>query len=164
MARLPCARCVIRPDLEQDEIILAAKVLGHLRKCFPINSFVVDAESAPRRFVLEDLVKQTCDARSGFARACVAGDQPTAAEIVSGPAKTRETNNDVLFGFPQNLNDQTRCCAEAAKSSDSCDETRTHRRLSINTPATAPNAAHTQCVMKRARLMRLTLWPNRRNS
>ncbi len=62
MARLPCARRLVWPDLEQDEIVLAAKVLGHLRECFPINSFVVDAEAAPGRFVLEDLVKQTCNA------------------------------------------------------------------------------------------------------
>src|ERR1700730_8431535 len=107
MARLPRARYIIRPDLEQDEIILAPKVLGHLRECFPINSFVVDAEAAPRRFVLEDLVKQTCDARSGLARACVAGDQPTATEIISRPAKTGETNNDVLFRSPEKLDGQT---------------------------------------------------------
>jgi hypothetical protein len=62
MARLPCVPCLIWSDLEQDEIMFAAKVLGHLRECFPINSFVVDAEAAPRRFVLKDLVKQTCDA------------------------------------------------------------------------------------------------------
>ena len=62
MARLPCVRRVIWSNLEQDEIILAAKVLGHLRKSFPINSFVVDTETAPRRLVMEDLVKQTCDA------------------------------------------------------------------------------------------------------
>ena len=59
MARLPCARRVVRPDLEQDEIILAAEVLGHFGEGLPINSFVVDAEAAPSRFVLEDLEKQT---------------------------------------------------------------------------------------------------------
>jgi hypothetical protein len=62
MARLPCARCLIWPDLQQDKIILAGKVPGHLRECFPIDSFVVDAQAAPCRFVLEDLVKETCDA------------------------------------------------------------------------------------------------------
>ena len=55
-------------------------------------------------------------------------------------AETGEADNDVLFRFPQKLNDQTRCCTEATKSSDSCDEIRTHRRRSINTPATAPSA------------------------
>src|ERR1700681_2389496 len=156
MARLPCACCLIRPDLEQDEIILAAEVFGHLRECFPINSFVVDAETAPSRFILEDLVKQACDAGSRFARAGVARDQPAATEIISRPGKTSEPDNDVLFGFPQKLNDETRCCTEATKSSDSWDEIRTHRRRSINTPATAPSPMNTQCVMKRARLMRLT--------
>src|SRR5437870_11059986 len=100
LSGLPSARCLIWPDLEQDEIILAAEVLGHLRECFPINPFVVDAEAAPRRFVLEDLIKQTCDARSGFTRARIAGDQPAATEIVSRPAKTSETDNDMLFRFP----------------------------------------------------------------
>src|SRR5712691_1024441 len=108
MARLPCACCLVRPDVEQDEIILAAEVLGHLRECFPINSFVVDAETAPRRLVMEDLVKQTCDARSGFARAGVAGDQPAATEIISLPRKTGEADNNVLFRFPQKLNDEIR--------------------------------------------------------
>src|SRR5436309_13260944 len=119
MARLPCARCVIRPDLEQDEIILAAKVLGHLRDCFPINSFVVDAEAAPCGFVLKDLVKQTCDARSGFARAGVASDQPTATEIISRPRKTGEADNNVLFRLSQKLNDEMRGCSQAAKRSAS---------------------------------------------
>ena len=59
MARLPCARRVIWPDLEQDEIVLAAEVFGHFRERLPINSFVVDAEAAPGRFVLKDLKEQT---------------------------------------------------------------------------------------------------------
>ena len=54
-----CSLALVRPDLEQDEIVLAAEVLGHLRERFPINPFVVDAEAAPRRLVLEDLEKQT---------------------------------------------------------------------------------------------------------
>src|SRR5207244_7338152 len=80
------------------------------------------------------------------------------------PSKNAEADNDLLFLFPQKLREQTRCCNEATKSSDSCDEIRTHRRRSINTPAIAPSPMKTQCVMKRARLMRLTFWPNRRNS
>ncbi len=47
------------------------------------------------------------------ARACIAGDQPTATEIVSCPAETGEPDNDVLFLFPQELNEQTRCCDSA---------------------------------------------------
>ena len=62
MAGLPCTRCVVWPDLEQDEIVLAAEVFGHFREGLPINSFVVDAEAAPGRFVLEDLKEQRRDA------------------------------------------------------------------------------------------------------
>ncbi len=111
MTRLPCARRLVGPDLEQDEIVLAAKMLGHLREGFPINSFIVDAEAAPSRFVLKDLKEQRGDARAGFARACIAGDQPTATEIISRPRKTGEADNNVLFRFPQKLNDEIRGCS-----------------------------------------------------
>src|SRR5262249_16172283 len=112
MARLPCACCLVRPDLEQDEIILAAEVLGHLRECFPINSFGVDAETAPRRFVLEDLVKQTCDARSSFARARIASNQPSATEIISCPSETGEADN-ALSRSSRAVNHQQGRCDQA---------------------------------------------------
>ena len=57
-----------RSDLEKDEIVLATEVTRHFRKRFPIDAFVVDAEAAPRRFVLEDLKEQWRDSRTRFPR------------------------------------------------------------------------------------------------
>jgi hypothetical protein len=48
--------------LEQNEVVLATEVLRHFGERFPINSFIVDAEAAPGRFVRENLKQQRRDA------------------------------------------------------------------------------------------------------
>ena len=94
--RLPMQRRALRSDLQQDQIVFAAEVPRHLRKRFPIDAFVVDAEAAPGRFVLEDLEEQRRDAGARFARAGVAGDEPAATEIGARPFESGKANNDTV--------------------------------------------------------------------
>ena len=92
--RLPAWRRAFGADLEQDQIVLASEVPRHRRERFPIEAFVVDAEAAPRRLVLEDLEEQRSDAGARLAGAGVAGDEPAAAEIFARPIEAGEADDD----------------------------------------------------------------------
>ena len=80
--RLPVGGRGFWPHLQQNQIILAIEVRGHLTKRFPIHAFVINAESTPRRLALENLVEQLRDARASLAGAGVAGDEPAATKIL----------------------------------------------------------------------------------
>ena len=71
MKRLPTRGRVIRFDLEKYQVLLPVEVPGHFRERFPIKSLVVDAHSAPPRFVLKNLVKQRRDAGASLTRSGV---------------------------------------------------------------------------------------------
>ena len=91
--RLPVRWRVVRPDLEQDKIVLAAEVPRHFGERFPIESFVVDAEAAPAGLVLENLVEQRRDAGARLAGTGVAGDEPAATEVFARPTEAGELDN-----------------------------------------------------------------------
>ena len=44
------------PRLQQDEVAFTPEVLGHLHENRPIESFLIEANAAPLRDVLKDLI------------------------------------------------------------------------------------------------------------
>ncbi len=56
MRWFPTERGVVGSDLEQDQIVLPVEMSGHLRERFPIDAFVINAQAAPARLILEHLV------------------------------------------------------------------------------------------------------------
>lgn len=90
---------VVVSDMQVNQVMLPPVMPGHRRQRLPIDSFLVDAEAAPARFVLENLVGKLVDAGSRFARTGVAGDKPTAAELVPPPSQAAKPG-DVPFALP----------------------------------------------------------------
>jgi hypothetical protein len=56
-----------RSDLQKNEVVFTTEVPRHLRKRFPVDAFVVDAESTPGWFVAKNLEQEWCDTRARFA-------------------------------------------------------------------------------------------------
>ena len=96
--RFPFIRRVVRPDLQQNQIVLAMKLRRHLHECFPIYAFVINAKPAPIRIVLKNLKEQLIDAGAGFARAGVASDEPATAKIFACPRKAFQPDDEFAFG------------------------------------------------------------------
>jgi hypothetical protein len=99
---------IVWSDLQEDQIIFASEVSRHLRKRFPIDAFVIDAETAPGWFVLEDLEQERRDSRARFARTCVAGYQPTPTEIGARPFESCEADNHSVSSPSREVQDQDR--------------------------------------------------------
>ena len=64
----------VRPDLEQDKVVLAAEVLRHFARAFPNIALCRRCRGRPSRLVLEDLVEQRRDAGASLAGTRIAGD------------------------------------------------------------------------------------------
>jgi hypothetical protein len=79
-----------------NQIVFAFIVPRHCRKRFPINAFFVNAQAAPFFLILKYLMRQLIDARTGFAGAGVAGDEPAAAELISPPSQAAKLG-DMAF-------------------------------------------------------------------
>ena len=84
---------IICADLQMNQIMFAFVVSRHRRERFPINALFVNAQPAPCRLVLKNLMHQLVDAGTGFARAGVTGDEPTATKLISLPLQTAESRD-----------------------------------------------------------------------
>src|SRR6266511_5572950 len=82
---------VVRANLQVNQVVLTAVVPGHRCKGFPIHALLINAQAAPGRLVLKDLVSQLIDARSGLARAGVAGNEPATTKLIPPPSQSAET-------------------------------------------------------------------------
>src|SRR6266705_2139294 len=85
-----CVR-VVRADLQVNQVVLAAVVPSHRCESFPIHALFIDAQAAPGGLVLKDLMSQLIDARSGLARASVAGNKPATTKLIPPPSQSAET-------------------------------------------------------------------------
>jgi len=85
-------------DLQPNQIMFAAVVTCHCCERFPIHALFINAQAAPFRFVLKNLMRELVDAGTGFARAGVAGDEPAATELVTLPDESAEFGN-VMFSL-----------------------------------------------------------------
>src|SRR5438093_13549508 len=85
-----CVR-VVRADLQLNQVVLAPVMPSHRCKGLPIHALLINAQAAPGRLVLEDLMSQLVDPRCRLARARVAGNEPATTELVSRPLQSAET-------------------------------------------------------------------------
>lgn len=67
----------------------------HRGECFPIDAFLVDAKSAPSRFILKYLMRELIDARACLAGTGVARYEPSSAELVTLPIQPAKTCNPI---------------------------------------------------------------------
>jgi hypothetical protein len=74
-----------RPGLQQDEGAFASEVRGHLHEDLPVESFLIEADAAPTRHVLKNLIRNRIDRALRFARTCASGNKPAADEILHRP-------------------------------------------------------------------------------
>ena len=86
----------IGADLQMNQIASATIISRHCRKRFPIDAFLINAQSAPLWLVLEDLMSELVDARTGFARTGVAGDEPAPTELVALPNQPTELRHSLF--------------------------------------------------------------------
>src|SRR5438876_12022662 len=94
----PGCVCFVRADLQADQVVLAAVVPSHRCKSFPIHALLINAQAAPGRFVLKDLMSQLIDTGAGLSRAGVAGNKPATTKLISLPCQSAETC-DAGFGL-----------------------------------------------------------------
>ena len=87
---------VVRADLKTNQIVFAPVVPRHRREGFPIDAFLVNAQAAPSRFILKNLMNKLVDAGTGLARAGVAGDEPAATELIPLPPQAAELRHMVF--------------------------------------------------------------------
>src|SRR6266498_715875 len=92
-----CVR-VVRADLQVDQVVRAAVVQSHRCKSFPIHALLINAQAAPGRLVLEDLMSQLIDTGTGLARASVARNEPATTKLIAFPCQSAETC-DAGFGL-----------------------------------------------------------------
>src|SRR6266496_2616805 len=91
MRRRPGCVCVVRADLQVNQVVLAAVVPSHRCKSFPIHALLINAQATPGWLVLKDLMSQLIDARSGLAGAGVAGNEPATTKLIPTPSQSAET-------------------------------------------------------------------------
>src|SRR5207302_7622277 len=89
----PLCVCIIRADLQVNQVVLAAVVPSHRRKGFPIDALFINAKAAPLRLVLKNLMCKLVNAGTGFARASVAGNEPAATKLITFPGQTAKSRN-----------------------------------------------------------------------
>src|SRR6202035_5002452 len=139
------------------------EVARHLRERFPVEAFIVDAETAPGRLILKDLKQQWRDSRPCLAGAGVAGDQPSATEIAPFPFEARQSHDGLAGAFAE-VREYRYGCAKPQRSRGSVADDNAHK-IRVSTPPIAPPSAMSRsCVTRRARLMRWTFRPKRRSS
>src|SRR5512137_90830 len=90
-----------------NQIVLAAVVTRHRRERFPVNALFVNAQPAPCRFILKNLMRQLVDAGTGLARAGVAGDEPAATKLISLPLQAAKSR-DADFGIARDEQEPNR--------------------------------------------------------
>ena len=93
MRRLPLDWRVLGADLQMNQVVFAVVMPSHRGERFPIDTFFVNAQSAPGRFVLKNLVGKLIDAGTGLAGAGVPRDEPAATKLVAPPCKTPKSGN-----------------------------------------------------------------------
>src|ERR1043166_4589430 len=93
MMRRPLRVCVAGADLQVNQIVFPAVMLRHRGQRFPIHSFLINAESAPSRFVSENLVGELIDARTGLPRTGVSGDEPATTKLCALPSQTAKSRD-----------------------------------------------------------------------
>ena len=76
-----------------NQIVFALVVPRHCRQRFPIDTFFVNAQSAPFVLVLKNLMRQLIDAGRCFAGAGVAGDEPATAELIAFPSQAAKSGD-----------------------------------------------------------------------
>ena len=76
-----------------NQIVFAVVVTSHSGQRFPINAFFINAQPAPSRLILKNLMRQLVDAGTRLARAGVAGDKPAATELIPPPNEPTEFGN-----------------------------------------------------------------------
>ena len=96
IGRRPLRVGVVRPDLQLNQVVFAAVVSRHRREGFPIDAFFVNAQAAPHRLILKNLMNELIDAGTRFARASVAGDEPAATKLIPPPPQTAELRHMVF--------------------------------------------------------------------
>lgn len=89
-----CAR-IGGPDLQVDQVLFPSVMTGHSGERFPIDAFLVNAETAPPWFVLKYLMRELVDARTRLARTGIAGNEPPTAELVALPDQAAKTSNSI---------------------------------------------------------------------
>ena len=94
MRRSPKRVFARRPGLQQDQIILAPEVRGHLHEDFPIEPFLVETDAAPIFHVLKKLERNRVDGALRLARSGAPGDEPAAHKILHRPRQPAEPEND----------------------------------------------------------------------
>ena len=57
-----------RDDLQMNQIVFTVVVTSHRSQRFPINAFFINAQPAPRRLILKNLMRQLVDAGTRLAR------------------------------------------------------------------------------------------------
>src|SRR5919108_542207 len=87
----PGCVCVVRADLQVDQVVLAAVMPSHRCKSFPIHALLIDAQAAPGGLILEDLMSQLIDTGTSLARASVAGNEPATAKLIAPPCQAAQT-------------------------------------------------------------------------
>ena len=85
-------------SLEQNQVLLPAEVRRHFHEDLPIESFLIQADSAPVGDVLENLKRNGIDRALRLPGADAARDEPAAHEILNGPAESREPDNRLARG------------------------------------------------------------------
>ena len=100
MQRFPVCVGIIGSDFKMNQILSTLVVFGHRRKRFPIDAFLINAQAAPLRFVLKNLMSELVDAGTGLAGASVTGDEPATAELISFPSQPTQFCNVRLAWTP----------------------------------------------------------------
>ena len=109
----PVCVCVVRADLQVNQVVLAAVVPSHRRKSFPIDALFINAQAAPLRLVLENLMCKLVNAGTGFAGASVARDEPAATKLITFPGQTAKSRD---AGFPVARIEQQPGCDECQEN------------------------------------------------
>src|SRR5205807_1803054 len=109
----PVCVCIIRADLQVNQVVLAAVVPSHRGKGFPIDALFINAKAAPLRLVLKNLMCKLVNAGTGFARASVAGNEPAATKLITFPGQTAKSRN---AGFPVARIEQQPGCDECQEN------------------------------------------------
>ena len=146
--------------MQQDKIMLAPKVRGHLHKDFPIEPFLVETNSAPIFHVLEKLERNRVDGALRLARSGAPGNEPAAHKILYRPRQPAEPENNLrrTGRWPKPVGEKS-----ADRRSDELAETRLAvptvkkkgkaaslvllriRKVTIAGVATRPSPARTRC-------------------
>jgi hypothetical protein len=85
--------------LEQNQVPLPAEVRHHFHEDLPIESSLIQADSAPVGDVLEYLKRDGIDRALRLSGANAACYEPAAHKILNGPGESRESDNRLARGI-----------------------------------------------------------------